>query len=165
MFRAMRRFKQQLPEVECWQILERNSSGVLAVLGDDGYPYTIPLNHVVMDGKIYFHGARSGHRVDALNACDKVSFCIVDYEKNLPEQFATSFRSVVVFGRCRMIDDDAEKRRMIEALCGKFSIGESRESIERAIRNEWFPLNVFCLEIEHMSGKESLDLMRERSAK
>ena len=118
-----------------------------------------------MDGKIYFHGAKSGHRVDALLKCDKVSYCIVDYEKNLPADFATSYRSVVAFGRCHMVDDDIEKRRMIESLCDKFSIGESRESIERAIQNEWFPLNVFCLEIEHMTGKESLDLMKERALK
>ena len=54
MFRKMRRFKQQIPTGDCIKLLEKAPRGILAVLGDEGYPYTIPLNFVYDEGKIYF---------------------------------------------------------------------------------------------------------------
>ncbi|MBE7009832.1 MAG: pyridoxamine 5'-phosphate oxidase family protein, partial [Ruminococcaceae bacterium] len=80
MFREMLRFKQALPREECIDILKREKRGVLSVLGDDGYPYGMPINHFYCedDGKLYFHGGRKGHKIDALRRCDKASFCVYD---------------------------------------------------------------------------------------
>lgn len=73
-FRNMRRKNRQLSESECIEILENEPRGVLAVLGDYDYPYTVPMSHVYVDGKIYFHGAQTGHKKDAVQKHDKVSY-------------------------------------------------------------------------------------------
>ena len=85
MFREMRRKKQLLSEEACIAVLDRGTSGVLAVSGDDGYPYTVPLSYVYCDGKIYFHSAKSGHKIDAIKNSSKVSFCVIDQDKIVPE--------------------------------------------------------------------------------
>lgn len=127
MFRAMRRKRQLLTESDCIQILTVGSSGVLAVHGDDGYPYTVPLNYLYEDGKLYFHGAKSGHKIDSILRNNKVSFCVIDLEQNVPEKFTTYFKSVVAFGRASLVIDDAEKRYAVERLAMKFSPNESKE--------------------------------------
>jgi nitroimidazol reductase NimA-like FMN-containing flavoprotein (pyridoxamine 5'-phosphate oxidase superfamily) len=78
MFRKMRRFKQQVSEAECIDILKSTKRGVLSVIGDDGYPYGMPINHYYCeeDGKLYFHGAKAGHKIDAIKSCDKASYCV-----------------------------------------------------------------------------------------
>ena len=78
MFRKMRRFKQELSHEECVEVLKTQPRGVLSVLGEDGYPYGLPMTHWYneVDGKIYFHCAGEGHKIDAIRACDKVSFCV-----------------------------------------------------------------------------------------
>ena len=108
MFRKMRRFKQQVPEENCIEILKREPRGVLAVLGDDGYPYTVPLDFYYDegDGKIYFHGAKEGHKLDAIAKCDKVSFCVMDQGFKKDGDWALNITSVVVFGRARMFTYD-----------------------------------------------------------
>ena len=108
MFREMRRNKQALSEEECREILARCTSGTLAVLGDGGYPYAVPLSYVFNNGHIYFHCARSGHKLDAVRACDKVSFCVIDRDEVIPEKFTTKYRSVIVFGRAREVTDPEE---------------------------------------------------------
>ena len=77
MFREMRRKRQLLPQEQALEILENNTSGVLALSGDGGYPYAVPMSYVYNDGKIYFHCAKAGHKIDAIRSCDKASFCVV----------------------------------------------------------------------------------------
>ena len=101
MFREMRRKKQVLSKEECELVLERGTSGVLAVLGEGGYPYAVPLSYVYADGKIVFHCAKQGHKLDAIAKNDKVSFCVVDLDDIQPERYTTYFRSVIAFGRAR----------------------------------------------------------------
>ena len=97
MFRAMRRFKQQISEEECIRILKEQPRGVLSMLGDDGYPYGIPMNHLYMeDGHLYFHGAKEGHKIDAIAKCDKVSFCVYDQGYRKDGEWALNINSVVV---------------------------------------------------------------------
>ena len=100
MFREMRRAKQQLSQEECTEILKQEVRGVLSVLGDDGYPYGIPMDHWYdeKNGKIYFHGAREGHKIDAIKACDKVSYCVYDKGYRKDGEWVLNIRSVVVFG-------------------------------------------------------------------
>ena len=109
MFREMRRKKQALSEEECIEILINEPRGVLAVLGDDDYPYAVPLSHVYVDGKIYFHGTvMESHKRDAIEKHDKVSYCVIDKGVKSDSWWYT-FKSVIVFGRMRTIEDKDTK--------------------------------------------------------
>ena len=135
MFRPMRRQAQQLSEAEALGILKGGSAGVLAVAGDDDYPYAVPLSYVYAEGRLYFHVARTGYKLDAIARNDKVSFCVIAEDELVPEEFTTRYRSVVVFGRARILTDDAEKRRPLRLLVEKYSpgFGGAREAeISRA---------------------------------
>ena len=162
MFRAMRRKKQALDEQGCLDVLRRGEWGVLGLLGDDGYPYTVPLNYVFCDGRLYFHCAREGHKMDALMSCDKASFCVVDKSDLLPSKITTLFRSVIVFGRLRVIDDQETRVRSLTALTKALSEGESEESRLAEIERCWRLGNVEMLELvpEHISGKQAKELMK-----
>lgn len=161
MFRKMRRDRQLLPEEESAMVLRRGSSGVLAVRGDEGYPYAVPLNYVYQDSKIYFHCAMAGHKIDAIRGDDKVSFCVIDRDEVIPERFTTAYRSVIAFGRARIMETDGEKRAAIELLAAKYSprdeAGRSRE-----IEKDWDQLCMVEMTIEHMTGKEGLELLKKR---
>lgn len=107
-FRAMRRKRQQLSEAETISILEQSTSGTLALMGDGGYPYAVPISYVYADGRLYFHSALTGHKVDAIRACEKASFCVVGQDSVQPKQYTTFFRSVIAFGRLHIIEDEKE---------------------------------------------------------
>ena len=118
MFREMRRFGQQMPENEAIEILKNATSGTLAVLGDDGYPYAVPMSHFYCEGKIYFHCASEGHKIDAIRNCDKVSFCVISRDDVVPEKFTTYYCSVIAFGRVRILEDVQEKVTAIRCRTG-----------------------------------------------
>ena len=158
MFREMRRKLQQLPQEECERILREGKTAVLALAGDDGYPYAVPVNYVYDGGKIYFHCAKTGHKLDALRRCEKVSVCVVDRDDVAPERLATDYMSVIVFGRVRELTESAEKRRAIELLAQKFAPDDSAEHRAAAIDGYWDSLCVLELRAEHLSGKESAAL-------
>ncbi|MBE5907079.1 MAG: 5-nitroimidazole antibiotic resistance protein, partial [Lachnospiraceae bacterium] len=101
MFRQMRRSKQLLSKEDTEAVFIRNTVGVLNVLGDDGYPYGVPISYVYQDGKIYLHCAKEGHKIDAIRACDKVSFTVVDKNEVMEEEYTTYFRSAIAFGRIK----------------------------------------------------------------
>ena len=152
MFRKMRRFKQQISDEECIRVLKEQPRGVLSMLGDDGYPYGIPLDHLYMeDGHIYFHGAKEGHKIDAISGCDKVSYCVYDQGYRNEGEWALNINSVVVFGRIRIVEDEEKKKEICIKLLRKFSDDEAY--IEHEMKNA-FP-RVNCLELipEHMTGK------------
>ena len=161
-FRKMRRFRQELSEKECVEILERNTSGVLALLGDGGYPYAVPLSYVYRGGSLYFHCAKNGHKLDAIEGCDKVSFCVIDQDRVIPEKYTTCFRSVIVFGRADVMTDENEIRDAIERLAVKYAPGDSRENRDAAIRREFGALCMVKIQVEHMTGKEAIELVRKR---
>ncbi len=165
MFREMRRKKQSLPEEVCIDILNRGISGVLALDGDDDYPYAVPVNYLYDSGKIYFHGAKSGHKIDSIKKNEKASFCVVDEDKVIPEKYTTYFRSVIVFGKIRILEDDTEKRSAIEKLAIRFAPNDTEENRQKAIEREYPPLCVMELTIEHMTGKEALELMKQKEEK
>ncbi len=161
MFREMRRKNQVLSAEESIQILKRATSGVLAVSGDDDYPYAVPLSYVYHDNKIYFHGAKAGHKLDGITRNEKVSFCVIDQDQVIQDEYTTYFRSVIVFGRARVMDEE-EKRRALEILTARYSpdIEEARRS--QAIDKELKAVCMIELEIEHMSGKESIELVKQK---
>lgn len=153
MFREMRRAKQQLSQEECTEILKQEVRGVLSVLGDDGYPYGIPMDHWYdeKNGKIYFHGAKEGHKIDAIKACDKVSYCVYDKGYRKDGEWALNIRSVVVFGSIRPVEHMEKVEEICRNLCLKFT--DDQEYIEKELKNYTF--RVLCLELtpEHMTGK------------
>lgn len=165
MFRDMRRKRQALPESECLEILRDGTSGVLALLGDGGYPYAVPLSYVYSDGKIYFHSARSGHKLDALRGCDRASFCVIGQDLVVPERYTTHFRSVIAFGRIREMKDEEESRPAIEALALKYAPEDSEERRAAAIERDWGAVCMLELSIEHLSGKECVELTKLRGPK
>lgn len=138
-FREMRRKKQSLSQQETEDILNRGTSGVLALLGDNGYPYAVPVSYVYNDGKLYFHSAKSGHKIDAIRRTAKASFCVIDKDLIVPEEYTTYFRSVIVFGQIRVIEDDSEKRTAIEKLAVRYAPEDSAANRDNAINREWKP--------------------------
>lgn len=153
MFRPMRRFKQQISDEECRDVLILEPRGVLSVIGDDGYPYGIPMDHWYSeeDGNLYFHCAKEGHKLDAIRACDKVSYCVMDKGFRKEGEWALNIRSVVVFGRIKIVDDEAKRIEIGTNLCRKFTDDESY--IEHEVKNA-LP-RALCLELipEHITGK------------
>ncbi len=152
MFRPMRRSDKALPEGEVLEMLKTCTSGVLAVCGDDGYPYTVPVSHVYADGKIYFHCFKEGHKLDAIRGCDKVSFCVVEQDNVVQEEFATHFRSTVVFGRARILTGDEERRHALTCLNDKFSPLYPQEGAKE-IELSWERVCVVEITPEHVTGK------------
>lgn len=160
-FREMRRKRQALPAETCREILARTTSGTLAVLGDGGYPYAVPLSHVYHDGALYFHSAKAGHKLDAIRKDDKVSFCVVEQDLVVPEEYTTYFRSVVAFGRARIVEEREEKRRLLEYLAERFCPGET-ERRAAEVANGLDRLVMIVMTIEHLTGKEAIELVRQR---
>ena len=161
MFREMRRKKQALQIEECEAVLRRGSSGVLAVLGDGGYPYTVPLSYVYDGEKIFFHCAKTGHKLDAIRRESKVSFCVVDADQVIPAEYTTYYRSVVAFGRARVLEEVSEKRKALEKLAEKYSPELERgRSLE--IDKQFAGVCMVEIQIEHLTGKEAIELVRQR---
>ena len=153
MFRKMRRFKQQISNDECIEILNNTRRGVLSLVGDDGYPYGIPIDHWYCEenGKIYFHGAKEGHKIDAIKACDKASYCVYDEGYRKEGDWALNIKSVITFGRIRLVDDEDTARRICTEITRKFT--DDEEYLQKELTNA-FP-RVQCLELtpEHITGK------------
>lgn len=154
MFREMRRSKQQLSEDETDEILNRHTSGVLAVHGEDGYPYTIPISYTFKDDHIYFHSANEGHKIDAIRNNDKVSFCVIDQDDVIQETFTTRYRSVIVFGRAHIVTDSLLRRKALESLVKKYS-PDFLDKGQQEILQAWDHVTVIDLKIEHKTGKTS----------
>ncbi len=153
MFRPMRRFKQQISEAECIRILKEQPRGVLSLIGDDGYPYGIPLDHWYCedDGKLYFHGAKEGHKIDAIASCDKVSYCVMDEGFRKEGEWALNINSVIVFGRISLVTDPEKAKLICTNITRKFT--DDEEYLAHELEHA-FP-RVQCLELtlEHMTGK------------
>ena len=156
----MRRHKQALPEAECYAILARCTHGVLAVSGDGGYPYAVPLSYAVANGKIYFHSAVEGHKIDALRKDERVCFTVVDADDVVAERFTTYYRSVIVFGRARILTDPVDLRSALNALAEKYS--PHAHGREKEIESFLSRVAVIELIPEAITGKEAIELVRER---
>jgi nitroimidazol reductase NimA-like FMN-containing flavoprotein (pyridoxamine 5'-phosphate oxidase superfamily) len=154
MFREMLRTKQALSKEACIEILKTGLRGVLSVSGDDGYPYGMPMNHYYCeaDGKIYFHGGKQGHKIDALKRSSKASFCVYDAGNRDEGDWALRFRSVIVFGTVEMIDDPETVCRISDALSRKFTGDDAY--IAQEIERFGSKTLLLALTPEHMTGKQ-----------
>ncbi len=155
----MRRIKQQLTQEECEKILERGRTGVLAVLGDDGYPYTVPINYYYTDGKIYLHCAKSGHKLDAIRSNPKVSFCVVERDDILQEKFTTLFKSAVAFGKAEILADKEEMRLSVTALAEKYC-SDFLDEVPAEVERGFDILCMIKINIEHLTGKQGKELIK-----
>lgn len=162
MFREMRRSKQELPREETEAVLRRGTSGVLALAGDEGYPYAVPISYVYDDGKLYFHCALSGHKLDAIKRNEKASFCVIGQDEIVPEAYTSYFRSVIAFGRISVMEDEGKKRKALEKLAEKYAPEDTPAGRHGAIDREWSILCMLEMEIDHMTGKEGRELARRR---
>lgn len=162
MFREMRRKKQVLSREDSIAVLNRGTSGVLAVYGDDGYPYAVPLSYIYHDSKIYFHGAKTGHKLDAIARNNKVSFCVIDADQVVPQKYTTYFRSVIIFGRARILEDKKEKRTAFETLAAKYSPDDEQGRLQE-IDKLFDQTCLVEIEIDHMTGKEAIELVKKKA--
>lgn len=160
MFPDMRRKRQLLSKEESEEVLKRGTSGVLALLGVEDYPYAVPLSYVYEEGKIYFHGAKSGHKIDAIRKHDKASFCVIDQDEILSGQFATCYKSVIAFGKIRILEDEQEIRSAVTRLSDRYYPGMEKER-DREIEKDWQRLCMMELSIVHLTGKQAIELVRE----
>lgn len=160
MFRDMRRKRQQLSEEESVAILKRATHGILALYGDEGYPYAVPVSYVYENGRIYFHSAMSGHKVDAISRNSKVSFCVVEQDDVRPAEFTTYFRSVIVFGTARALTDDNEKMAALTALGRRYSPDDA-EGLRKEIAKDFSHVLMVEISIDHLTGKEAIELVRQ----
>ena len=159
MFREMRRKGQLLNDADVARILDEGKSGVLALAGDGGYPYAVPLSYVYDDGRIFFHGAKSGHKVDSVRRCPKASFCIVAADDVVPKEYTTYFKSVIVFGKIRIIEDSEEAMGAVLKLATKYNPSDSEQGRKEAVMKEWRQLCMMELTVEHMTGKAARELI------
>ena len=153
MFREMMRKKQQISREECIEVLKSQPRGVLSVLGDEGYPYGMPMNHwyCEADGKLYFHSGMKGHRTDAMQTCDKASFCVYDEGYRNDGEWALNIKSVIVFGRMKVVEDLEKVVDISIKLSHKFTRDDTyiKEEVEKYARQ------TLLLELtpEHICGK------------
>jgi hypothetical protein len=161
MSRQMIRIKQLLSTADTEAVLDRCTNGVLGLNGDDGYPYTVPLSYVYSDGKIYFHSAKKGYKVDCLINDPKVSFTVIDEDMIVSEEFTTYFRSAIITGNARIATGD-EYDYGFRALVEKYSGNLTDEVKEKAI-NECKNAYIIAIDIISMTGKEAIEFVKNRS--
>ncbi len=152
-FRQLRRINQQMSDEECIELLRSSKRGVLSMIGDGGYPYGVPMNHLYCpeDGHIYFHGSKAGHKIDSLRSCGKVSYTVIDEGRREEGKWWLCFRSVIVFGRIREVRDENAIQEICRSLGNKFTSDQA--FIDDVIRR--YSAAVLCLELipEHICGK------------
>lgn len=163
MLKEPHRKKQALTKEEITAVLLRNSSGVLCLVDEDGYPYPVPLSYAYAPGKLYFHCAKRGQKLDALAHCEKASFCVIDRDDVLAAEFATAYISVIAQGKARLISDDDEKRLAINLIGDKYGTGDIAAK-EHEIEKTWKAFDIICLDIEDVSGKAAKAVIENREA-
>ena len=158
----MRRKRQQLSEEESIGILQKATAGTLALLGDGGYPYAVPISYVFADGKLYFHSALSGHKVDAIKNCDKASFCVIEKDDVQPAKYTTFFRSVIAFGRIHIIEDEQEKQETARLLGDRYNPNQE-EALQKELEHGFARMLMIRFDIEHLTGKQAIELISHQS--
>lgn len=154
MFRPIRRKKKEISIEAAKALLRNERRGVLAVNGDEGYPYAIPINFAYDEvaNKIYFHGAPVGHKLEAIKACDKVCFTVYGNESIKEEAWAPFVQSTVVFGRCHLVEKYEEAMALVKQMALKYYPNEELVDEEIAVSGK--AVQMFVIDIEHLSGKE-----------
>ena len=163
MFREMRRKKQQLPAEETLAIIDEATCAVVGVIGDDGYPYTFPISHAydAEAGKLYFHSARAGHKIDAICREPKVSFSVIGRDDVAPAEYTTYFRSAIGFGRAYFVEDETERLHAFKLLAEKYC-RPALNRFDEVMKNEAPQAVIVAVAVEHLTGKEAIELTQQR---
>ena len=157
-FREVSRDKRQiLSREKCDEILTKATSAVLCVLGDGDYPYGVPISYAYKNNKIYFHGMPSGHKYDSMKKHEKVSLTVIETDQVVPEEYTSYFRSVILFGRARIVEDLEEKHKIVDYLVEKYSPG-LEEGVHETFEKRIAWMGAFEIDIDHISGKEAIEL-------
>lgn len=160
MFREMRRGKQLLSMEDTAAVMGRCTNGVLACLGDEDYPYAVPVSYVYFNGKIYFHSAKTGHKIDAIVKNPKVSFSVVDEDTIVSKEYTSYFRSVIAFGKARIVEGD-ELLEAFKALVEKYSGDQPEEAKHKEVTG-CTQAYIIAIDIEHITGKEAIEYVRAK---
>ena len=152
-FRPLARKKQALSPEDCVRILQQEKRGVLSVLGDEGYPYALPINHLYDPGcgKLYFHSGMTGHKIDAMRRWEKASFCVLEQAETAEDGWSLYYHSVIVFGRLKIIEDHQEALEISRKLSYQFT--DDRDYIEWEVAHSGYRVLCFSLTPEHITGK------------
>ncbi|MEC4176370.1 pyridoxamine 5'-phosphate oxidase family protein [Adlercreutzia sp. R7] len=172
MIPKMRRHKQQLPADECEAILRAATYGVLGTGGTNDIPYAVPLSFAYLStsdkaaeapaGRIYLHCATTGHKLDALAENPRVCLTVVAQSEPVPEKLTDRFRSVMAFGSARIVEDEDEKCLGLVALGDKYAPGMP-DVVNEEIASTMHRTCVIAIDVQHITGKEGLELLRERA--
>ena len=160
-FRPMRRHRQERAAEECIAILQSATSGVLGLIGDGGYPYTVPISHCYAHDKLYFHSAVSGHKVDAIKNESKCSFCVIEQDDVRPALYTTYFRSVIAFGKISILENEDEQIEALQLIGRRFNHNDE-DGLQKEIKKSFDHVLVMVMDIEHLSGKEAIEIVREK---
>lgn len=160
MFREMRRGKQLLSIEDTVSVMGRCTNGVLACLGDEGYPYAVPISYVYFNNTIYFHSAKAGHKIDAITKNPKVSFTVIDKDTIVSKEYTTYFRSVIAFGKARIVESD-ERPEAFAALVEKYSGDQPEEAKHKEITG-CTQASIIAIDVEHITGKEAIELIKAK---
>lgn len=155
----MRRFKQALSQAENITILKQKTHGILALCDEKSFPYTVPLNYVYLNDKIYFHCATVGRKLDIIHQNNKASFCVIDQDAVIPEKFTTAYSSVIASGTIKAITDEKDKQIILEEFIRKFSADYFTEGLKE-IKIYMNRTCILELTIEELTGKEGLELQK-----
>ncbi len=157
----MRRFKQQLGEEESRLLLCSSTSGVLALCGDDKQPYGVPLSHVYDNGKLYFHSALSGYKLELIKQNANACFTVIAEDEIHPEKYTTYYRSVMASGKVRIIDDYGEKMRILEVI-GRRCNPDDPEGLRMELKHGIARCVALEMSIEKLTGKQAIELVDHR---
>lgn len=160
MFRKMRRGKQLLSMEDTGAVMDRCTNGILACIGDEAYPYAVPLSYVYSNGKIYFHSAKAGHKIDAIMKNPKVSFSVIDEDTIVSEKYTTYFRSVIAFGKARLVEGD-EWLAAFAALVAKYSGDQPAEANHKEITG-CTQSYIIAIDVEYITGKEAIEYVNAK---
>lgn len=161
MFREMRRNKQLLSMEDTISVMNRCTNGVLACLGDEDYPYAVPVSFVYYNEKVYFHSAKSGHKVDAVAKNPKVSFAVIDEDTIVSKEYTSYFRSVIAFGKARIAESE-ERIEAFKALVEKYSGDQPEEAKLKEVMG-CMQSYIFAIDVEHITGKEAIEFVRAKN--
>ncbi|WP_455136876.1 pyridoxamine 5'-phosphate oxidase family protein [Thermophilibacter sp.] len=169
--RAMRRAKQQLNDEACREVLERGRECVLALAGSeatDGFPYAVPVNYAYVPagegetgalGHLLIHCAPTGAKLDAVAADARVSACVIDRADVVPEKLTTYFRSVIAFGRARLVEDDGARRAALVALADKYAPELAADAVDAEVERFFARVAILDVTLERVTGKQCIELV------
>ncbi len=165
MNRKMRRWKQLLPQEVTEELMNRNSSGVLSLMGDEGYPYGVPVNYAFDGDKIYFHSGKQGYKMECILANSKCSFTVIDMDENHPEDYTSYFRSAIATGDVSLVENPEESTYAIRLFTRKYVVNVTEEERIERIKSESHGLQMLRMDIKELSGKEAIELVRMKESK